>query len=185
MSTVSSGATLNAGIQGLLEVGQIKPGETLVVSGAAGATGSIVCQIGKKKGAKVFAIAGSKEKCEWLEKDIGVDKALNYKSPTFHDDFKKAVGYTDVYFDNVGGEMLDFVLTRLKKQARIVLCGMWLSGMRSCIGRLIVTPQARSLTTVRVPFSKCILFEADDGDRQDKTTRPVILSQLDLAASQD
>lgn len=110
-------------MQGLLDVGKVKAGETLVVSGAAGATGSVVCQIGKKKGAKVFAIAGSKEKCDWLEKDVGVDKALNYKSPTFFDDFKKTVGYVDVYYDNVGGDILNFVLTRLNKKARIVLCG--------------------------------------------------------------
>ena len=119
-------ASLTPTRQGLLDVGKVKAGETLVVSGAAGATGSIVCQIGKKKGAKVFAIAGSKEKCDWLEKDVGVDKALNYKSPTFHDDFKKAVGYVDVYFDNVGGDMLNFVLTRLNVKARIVLCGTFL-----------------------------------------------------------
>ena len=110
-------------LQGLLEVGKVKAGETLLVSGAAGATGSIVCQIGKKKGAKVFAIAGSKEKCDWLEKDVGVDKALNYKSPTFFKDFKDAVGYIDVFFDNVGGELLNFVLTRLNPKARVVLCG--------------------------------------------------------------
>lgn len=93
------------------------------MSGAAGATGSIVCQIGKQKGAKVYAIAGSQEKCDWLEKELGVDKALNYKSSTFLDDYKKHVGYFDVYFDNVGGEILDFSLTRMKKNARIVLCG--------------------------------------------------------------
>ena len=110
--------------QGLLDVGKIKAGETLVVSGAAGATGSVVCQIGKKQGAKVYAIAGSPEKCAWLEKEIGVEKALNYKSPTFYDDFKK-IGYIDVYFDNVGGEILNFVLTRLNMRARIVLCGAW------------------------------------------------------------
>ncbi|KAI0833528.1 alcohol dehydrogenase [Trametes gibbosa] len=108
---------------GLLDVGQVKAGETLVVSGAAGATGSIVCQIGKKKGAKVYAIAGSQDKVEWLEKDLGVDKAFNYKSPTFHAEFRKAVGYLDVYFDNVGGEMLDFMLSQLNQKARIVLCG--------------------------------------------------------------
>ncbi|KII90023.1 hypothetical protein PLICRDRAFT_159323 [Plicaturopsis crispa FD-325 SS-3] len=107
---------------GLKDVGQLKPGETLFVSGAAGAVGSLVCQLGKKAGAKVIAIAGSEEKVEWLEKDIGVDKALNYKSPTFHSDVKKQ-GYLDVYFDNVGGDMLNFMLTRLKKNARIVFCG--------------------------------------------------------------
>ncbi|KAF8227311.1 alcohol dehydrogenase [Tricholoma matsutake] len=108
---------------GLRNIGQIKPGETLVISGAAGSVGSIACQLGKRAGAKVYAIAGSKDKCEWLEKEVGVDKAFNYKSPTFRQDFKK-IGYLDVYFDNVGGDILDMMLTRLNKGARIVLCGM-------------------------------------------------------------
>lgn len=94
-----------------------------MVSGAAGATGSVVCQLGKRAGAKVIAIAGSKDKCDWLEKDLGVDKAINYKSPTFRKDFISAVGYLDVYFDNVGGEILNLSLTRLKQGARVVLCG--------------------------------------------------------------
>ena len=85
----------------------------------------MVCQLGKKAGAKVIAIAGSKEKCEWLEKDLGVDKAINYKSPSFRKDFIDAVGYLDVYFDNVGGDILNLALTRLKKGARIALCGMF------------------------------------------------------------
>jgi hypothetical protein len=124
--------------QGLKDVGQIKAGETLVVSGAAGSVGSLVCQLGKKAGAKVYAIAGSDEKCKWLEEELGVDKAFNYKSDSFRTDFK-TVGYLDgrclfpaflvyaddaiVYFDNVGGPILDFMLTRLNKKARIVLCG--------------------------------------------------------------
>jgi hypothetical protein len=70
------------------------------VSGAAGATGSVACQLGKLLGAKVVAIAGSEDKCQWLENELGVDKALNYKSPTFVEEFKKSVGYLDVYFDN-------------------------------------------------------------------------------------
>ncbi len=94
-----------------------------MVSGAAGATGSLVCQLGKIVGAKVIAIAGSPEKCEWLENELGVDKAINYKSPQFADEFKKAVGYLDVYFDNVGGEILDLALGRLKKNARVAVCG--------------------------------------------------------------
>ncbi|KAI0783661.1 alcohol dehydrogenase [Abortiporus biennis] len=108
---------------GLFDVAKVKPGQTLVVTGAAGATGSIVCQLGKIAGAKVFAVAGGPEKCEWLEKELGVDKALDYKSPTFHDDFKKSVGYLDAMFDNVGGDILDFALTRLNKNAKIALCG--------------------------------------------------------------
>ena len=80
-----------------------------------------MCQIGKKKGAKVIAIAGSDEKCQWLEKDLGVDKALNYKSPSFYDDFKKEVGYLDVFFDNVGGEVLETTLEYAAQQARFIV----------------------------------------------------------------
>ncbi|KAJ7183674.1 hypothetical protein C8R46DRAFT_1159154 [Mycena filopes] len=84
---------------GLRDVCAVKPGEILVVSGAAGSVGSVACQLGKKAGATVYAIAGSQEKCDWLVQELGVDKAFNYKSPTFEEDFKKA-GYIDAYFDN-------------------------------------------------------------------------------------
>ena len=92
-------------LKGLKDVGELKAGEILVVSGAAGSVGALVCQLGKRVGAKVYGIAGSLEKCEWLVKDLGIDGALNYKSPTFRDDFKK-IGYLDVYFDNVGGAQM-------------------------------------------------------------------------------
>lgn len=108
---------------GLKKIGELKPGDKLVVSGAAGSVGSMACQLGKAAGAKVYAIAGSTDKCEWLEKELGVEKAFDYKSPTWMQDFKDTVGYLDVYFDNVGGDILDFMLTRLNKNARIVLCG--------------------------------------------------------------
>ncbi|KJA26275.1 hypothetical protein HYPSUDRAFT_36553 [Hypholoma sublateritium FD-334 SS-4] len=107
---------------GLKKIGELKAGEKLVVSGAAGSVGSIACQLGKAAGAKVYAIAGSDDKCKWLQSELGVDRAFNYKSPTFFKDIKE-IGYLDVYFDNVGGDMLDFMLTRLNKDARIVLCG--------------------------------------------------------------
>ncbi|KAJ3997428.1 hypothetical protein F5050DRAFT_1429842 [Lentinula boryana] len=107
---------------GLKDIGQVKAGETLVVSGAAGAVGSMVCQLGLRAGAKVYAIAGSQDKCEWLEKEIGVTKAINYKGPSFRQDFRE-IGYLDVYFDNVGGDILDMCLSRLNRNARIVLCG--------------------------------------------------------------
>ena len=84
----------------MTDVGELKAGETLVVSGAAGATGSVVCQLGKIIGAKVIAIAGTDDKCKWLEDELGVDKALNYKDPNFVNNFKQSVGYLDVYFDN-------------------------------------------------------------------------------------
>jgi NADPH-dependent curcumin reductase CurA len=108
---------------GLLDIAKIKAGETLVVSGAAGHVGSLVCQIGKLHGAKVIGIAGTDEKCRWLTEELKIDSALNYKSPSFHNEFKKAVGYLDVFFDNVGGGILDFALTRLNRGARITLCG--------------------------------------------------------------
>lgn len=107
----------------MLDVAQIKAGETLVVSGAAGHVGSLVCQIGKIYGAKVIGIAGTDEKCRWLREELKIDAAINYKSPSFREEFKKTVGYLDVFFDNVGGEILDLALTRLKYKARIALCG--------------------------------------------------------------
>ena len=102
---------------------KIKAGETLVVSGAAGHVGSLVCQIGKLYGAKVIGIAGTDDKCSWLRDELKIDAALNYKSPSFREEFKKTVGHLDVFFDNVGGEILDLALSRLKQSARITLCG--------------------------------------------------------------
>ncbi|KAL7415841.1 hypothetical protein BDY24DRAFT_412776 [Mrakia frigida] len=117
------GATGQTAYWGLTEIGQPKKGETVVVSGAAGATGSIVVQIAVLLGCKVIAIAGSEEKCRWLEKDLGVFKAINYKDKDFRAQFKKHVGYLDVFFDNVGGAILNLALTRLNQHARIVMCG--------------------------------------------------------------
>ncbi|KAH8092654.1 hypothetical protein BXZ70DRAFT_1010733 [Cristinia sonorae] len=109
---------------GLTDIGKLKAGETLVVSGAAGATGSLVCQIGKILGARVIAIAGSADKCHYLETELGVEKALNYKDADFKTQFKQTLkGGLDVYFDNVGGEILDLCLTRLNMYARVVMCG--------------------------------------------------------------
>ncbi|KAF4571113.1 hypothetical protein EYR40_007600 [Pleurotus pulmonarius] len=107
---------------GLKDIGKLKAGETLLVSGAAGSVGAIVCQLGKQLGAKVYAIAGTPEKCDWLVKELGVDGAFNYKSPKFREELK-TMGYLDVFFDNVGGDILDIALTRLNQGARIVLCG--------------------------------------------------------------
>lgn len=107
---------------GLLDVGKVKKGDRVVVSGAAGATGSVVVQIAKLKGAEVVGIAGSDDKVRWLE-ELGC-VGLNYKSPTFREDFKKATpNYIDVFFDNVGGEILDMALNRAKEHATFVICG--------------------------------------------------------------
>ncbi|CAG8479208.1 17671_t:CDS:2 [Funneliformis caledonium] len=108
---------------GLLE-SKPKPGDTVVISGAAGATGNIAGQIAKIKGARVIGIAGSEEKCNWLVNDLGFDIALNYRDPEFVKKLAKATPrYIDVYFDNVGGDILDQCLKRIAKNGRIVLCG--------------------------------------------------------------
>ena len=109
---------------GLLDVGKPQPGQTVVVSGAAGAVGMVVGQIAKIKGCRAVGIAGGREKCEYLVRELGFDAAIDYKS----DDVKRTLRQhcpqgVDVYFDNVGGEILDTVLTQLARNARIVICG--------------------------------------------------------------
>lgn len=109
---------------GLLDVGKPQPEQTVVVSGAAGAVGSVVGQIAKIKGCRVVGIAGGQQKCDYLTQTLGFDAAIDYKSQ----DVKKALREhcpqgVDVYFDNVGGDILDIVLTQLARNARIVICG--------------------------------------------------------------
>ncbi|MGA5820369.1 NADP-dependent oxidoreductase [Kitasatospora sp. NPDC094028] len=109
---------------GLLEVGALKEGDTVVVSGAAGAVGTIVGQIAKLKGCRVVGIAGGPEKCALLTEELGFDAAIDYRA----EDVRKALhthvpGGIDVYFDNVGGEILDAALTKLAMRARVVVCG--------------------------------------------------------------
>lgn len=86
----------------LTSISVVKAGDIVVISGAAGAVGSVACQIAKIKGCTVYAIAGGPEKCRWLVEELGVDAAFDYKTPTFAKDFKKGTPYLDVYFDNVG-----------------------------------------------------------------------------------
>jgi NADPH-dependent curcumin reductase CurA len=109
---------------GLMDVGRLKEGDTVVISGAAGAVGSIAGQIAKLKGCKVIGIAGGPEKCSWLTEELGFDAAIDYKSGSVGRALRTAApDGIDVYFDNVGGEILDAALTRLRKNARVVLCG--------------------------------------------------------------
>ena len=109
---------------GLLDVGRPQPGETVVVSAAAGATGSVAAQIAKIKGCRVVGIAGSDEKCAWLTGELGLDAAINHRAEGFADALRDATpDRVDVYFDNVGGWILDAVLRRLAMHARVVLCG--------------------------------------------------------------
>ncbi|MEJ2113847.1 MAG: NADP-dependent oxidoreductase [Flavobacteriaceae bacterium] len=109
---------------GILEVGKIKAGDIVLVSGAAGAVGSVVGQIAKIKGCKVVGIAGGKEKCQYLIDDLGFDEAIDYKSDNVIKELKlKCPDGIDVYFDNVGGEILEYALAILRMHARIVICG--------------------------------------------------------------
>ncbi len=112
------------GYFGLLEVGQPKAGDTVVVSGAAGAVGSVVGQIAKIKGARVVGIAGGADKCRYLVEELGFDAAIDYKTEDMIEALKRhCPDGVNVYFDNVGGDILDAVLTRLARGARIVICG--------------------------------------------------------------
>jgi NADPH-dependent curcumin reductase CurA len=121
------------GYFGLMDVGQPQPGETVVVSGAAGAVGQTVGQIAKIKGCRVVGIAGGPAKCEWVVKELGFDACIDYKAPApdgvskwdaVREGLKQhcAKG-VDIYFDNVGGDILDAVLARINRKARIIICG--------------------------------------------------------------
>jgi len=109
---------------GFLDIGEPKEGETVVVSGAAGAVGSVVGQIAKIKGCRVVGIAGGAEKCAWLTDELGFDAAIDYKSENLRKNLKEACpDGVDIYFDNVGGKILDTVLTLINVGARIPFCG--------------------------------------------------------------
>lgn len=109
---------------GLLDLGEPKQGETVLVSGAAGATGSIAGQIAKIKGCRVVGIAGGPEKCRWLKEEVGFDEVIDYKN----ENVDLRIGETcpnkvDVFFDNVGGDILEAALNHINMRARVVLCG--------------------------------------------------------------
>ncbi|MEM7078751.1 MAG: NADP-dependent oxidoreductase [Pseudomonadota bacterium] len=109
---------------GLLDLGEPKEGDTVLVSGAAGATGSVAGQIARIKGCRVVGIAGGQEKCDWLTQTAGFDAAIDYKN----DNVNAAIAATcpdrvDVFFDNVGGDILEAALNHINQRARVVLCG--------------------------------------------------------------
>lgn len=109
---------------GLLDIGQPKPGETVVVSGAAGAVGQTVGQVAKHKGCRVVGIAGGKEKCDFVVNELGFDACVDYKNESVRTGLKThCPDGVDIYFDNVGGDILDDVLTRIRMKARIIICG--------------------------------------------------------------
>ena len=110
---------------GLLDIGRPVAGETLVVSAAAGAVGSLVGQIGKIMGCRVVGIAGSDEKCQWITNELGFDAAINYKKEDVFAGLKsKCPNGIDIDFENVGGKILEAVLAQINLRARIVICGL-------------------------------------------------------------
>ncbi|MGE5616634.1 MAG: NADP-dependent oxidoreductase [Bacillota bacterium] len=110
---------------GLHEIGQPKAGETLVVSAASGAVGSVVGQLGKAKGLRVVGIAGGAAKCEYVVKELGFDACVDYKAGKLRDDVRAACpGGVDIDFENVGGEILDTLLPLMNQRSRVIVCGL-------------------------------------------------------------
>lgn len=129
---------------GLLDIGQPKEGETVVVSGAAGAVGSVVGQIAKLKGCRAVGIAGSQEKIDYLTNELGFDAGINYKTT---ENMKAALteaapNGVDIYYDNVGGDITDAVMRRINKFARVVVCGQI---ALYNLGKVDVGPRVQSL----------------------------------------
>ncbi len=109
---------------GLLDLGEPKPGQTVLVSGAAGATGSVAGQIARIKGCRVVGIAGGPEKCAWLTEEAGFDAAIDYKNQNVNEQIGETCpDRVDIYFDNVGGDILEAALNHINMKARVVLCG--------------------------------------------------------------
>jgi NADPH-dependent curcumin reductase CurA len=120
-----AGATGMAAYFGMCAIARPQPGETLVVTAAAGAVGSLAGQIGKIFGCRVTGVTSSDEKCRWLMEELGFDAAVNYKSGNWRRALEQTCpGGIDILFENAGGEASDFILTRLNSRARIVLCGL-------------------------------------------------------------
>lgn len=109
---------------GLTETAQVKPGDNVLISAAAGATGVLACQIAKILGANVYGLAGGAEKCRWLEDELGITQAIDYKSADVAAELSKVEGGINAYFDNVAGPILDAVLPNMALYGRIALCGL-------------------------------------------------------------
>ena len=161
---------------GLLEIGKPRAGETLVVSSAAGAVGSLVGQIGKLYGCRVVGIAGTAEKCRWLREDLGFDSVINYKAEPV---FKRLKEYCprgiDIYFDNVGGSMLEDALNLLNEHARVVACGM-LSVYNDVGGMLALPAGPNNLLNLTLKRAKmegfvCLDFWSRASDATDMLAR--------------
>lgn len=147
---------------GLKEIGQLKPGETIVISAAAGAVGEIAVGLARLWGGRVIGIAGSDEKCLHVTKTLGAEHCINYKKENVSDALKKHCDKgIDVYFDNVGGEILDAVLGQINDYARIVLCGA-ISGYNSSKDQLYRLKNYSRLIIKRGKMQGFIYFDYKD-----------------------
>src|ERR1700732_1919034 len=143
----------------LLDVGRIQEGDTVVVSGAAGAVGSVAGQIAKLKGCYVIGIAGGQDKCRALG-EFGFDAAIDYKSQNLRTALREhAPGGVDVYLDNVGGDVLDAVLTRLARGARIIICG---AVSQDTAGQVQGPANYLSLLVARASMTGMLVFDYQD-----------------------
>lgn len=154
------GGTGMTAMVGLFDIADAKPGEVVLVTGAAGAVGSVVVQVAKAKGMTVIAAAGGPEKCAWLE-SLGADAVIDYKSPGAFDDKLRAAAPAgiDVCFDNVGGDQLNAAIGCARNNARMALCGMISSYQDSSP---LVLKNAMRILTARIKLSGYLVFEYPD-----------------------
>ncbi|MHC8340104.1 NADP-dependent oxidoreductase [Pseudomonas sp. HLT2-19-2] len=153
---------------GLMDIGQPKAGETLVVAAASGAVGSVVGQVAKIKGLRVVGVAGGADKCRYVVEELGFDACIDHKSPNFADELAKACSEgIDIYFENVGGKVFEAVLPLLKPKARIPLCGLIASynAHEAPNGPDHLPQLQRTILTKRARIQGFIVFD-DYGDRQ-------------------
>jgi NADPH-dependent curcumin reductase len=146
---------------GLLDVGQPRPGQTVVVSGAAGSVGSIAGQIARINGCRVIGIAGGEDKCRWLVEELGFDAAIDYKAGELRAQLKThAPNGIDVFFDNVGGEALEAALSRLARGARVVICGA--VSQYNAAGELRGPANYMQLLVARASMTGFVIFDYAD-----------------------
>jgi NADPH-dependent curcumin reductase CurA len=152
---------------GLEEVGKPKPGETVLVTAASGAVGSVAGQLARIKGARAVGVCGSEEKCRWLTEELGFDAAVNYRSPDLYRDLKEVTpDRIDVVFDNVGGPLLDTIFRRVGMRGRIIVCGATSQYNES---EIYGPKNYLALATLRARMEGFIIF--DYADRYDAARR--------------
>jgi hypothetical protein len=160
---------------GLLEIGQPRPGETVVVAAAAGAVGSVVGQIAKIKGCRAVGVAGGKQKCDYVVNELGFDACVDHRSNRFERELKAACAKgIDVYFENVGGQVLEAVVPLLNPFARVPVCGLIAHYNATALpaGPDRTPIVMRNILTKRLTFRGFIVF--DFADRQEEFTTQMI-----------